>query len=164
MQTVILAIGLYVMGILLAVTSFAAKVGDQAFYQGTMANAISSIPVTLQQKVVSQNPNGTFNVETAISVQGQTQTSTASRTAEEVGDEAQAAQIVDQCAAKGGVPEAMTIGSGETLKTCKITTVRNRDLTVVHIAAVPFLNARFQQTANGIITTLMLDSYTRGQE
>jgi putative hemolysin len=170
-RSVIVGISLYIIGLLLAASSFAAtgfaggpRVGDTASFSGTMSNADRSIPIQLVQKVTAAHADGTFMVETYISVQGRNQTQLTSRKPAEIGNDDMARAAIAKCAQNGGVIEPVTIGTGEVIESCKFTSLRGQQPTIVHIAPVPFMNTRFQQTANGITTALLMQSYTRGQE
>ncbi|MBS1960179.1 MAG: hypothetical protein JST80_11950 [Bdellovibrionales bacterium] len=157
------AFSLLIAGLMFTVSAHAVKVGDMANLSGTISNGSASYPATLTMKVTSANSDGTFNVSSSVSVMGQTQESTSVRSATEIGDEAQAADLVANCAAKGGINETITLASGEALNTCKLSGVQNGAVTVINVAAVPFLNARFQQASSaGMTTILTLQSYVRG--
>lgn len=149
--------------ILSAASAQAAKIGDQAIYSGTMAYGSNSYPSTLTLEVTGPGAKeGTYVVKTTVTVASQSQSSTSERTPAEIGDESQAAEFVAKCADNKGTLEPITIQSGETLQTCKVSGMQNGSVVTIHYAAVPFLTARMVTGKTGQVSTLTLQSYRRG--
>lgn len=151
-------------GLLITTSAMAAKVGDKAEYEGTIAAGGNSYPAALVLEItgLGSKPD-TFVVKTTVSVATQSQSNTAERTANEVGDEAQAAAVVANCADAKGTPETIALANGEKIETCKISGAQNGAIMTVNYAAVPFLTARMVTNKSGQVTTLTLKSYARGQ-
>lgn len=153
--------------VLPAATAFAApdaKVGDQAIYTGTMSIGQNAYPSTLTLEVTGPAAKpGAFVVKQTLSVASQSRETVSERTAAEIGDEAKTAEFVAKCEDNKGVREAITIESGETLQTCKVSAMQNGTVVAVNYAAVPFLAVRMVNTKTGQSSTLTLKSYRRGQ-
>ena len=151
-------------GVLLSSGAFAASVGDIANYAGTFTTASGEVyPMTFTLNVKSIAPSGNYSIENTMTVLGHVQTKTTEMTPQQLGTDAETALLVTNCATANGIAEQVTIGSGETLATCKITSSENGGTMIANIAAVPFRSAKWTQVVNGNTIAMMLQSYVRGQ-
>lgn len=154
--------------LLASATGHGIHVGDQAHYTGTYGQGSAVMDVALSLKVTGYDAaRGQYVVETTQTMMGQTQTAVTPRAANEIGDDATAQQIVDQCSSFGGELEGVSVGfppPAEMLNTCKITQGDSSSTQVINIGVVPFMIVKYVDTqSDGTTTKLHLQSYARGQ-
>lgn len=150
-------------GILMSgVPSLAASVGDVAVYSGSVSQGNQVETLLMVRELTEHHPDGTFTLQTYIESGGRRQTQLTSVSRSQLVSEEAAQEFVAQCGLRGGVPELLTITSGEALSTCKVTSGEGINLKSVHVAVVPFGLAQSETRSGNKISKLFLQRYVRG--
>jgi hypothetical protein len=150
--------------LLVTVSAFAMPaVGDSAVYNTTITQNGQSFTGLLEQSITSMDSaSGKFNVQTVMDFNGQKQSQSDLRDAQELISDQMASDIVANCANYGGQSDSVTVPAGS-FHACAITTNENGATGKVWIAAgVAFGVVKADQEQNGMTTHAELASFKNG--
>jgi hypothetical protein len=137
----------------------APKVGDQVVYNDSVTERDGTRTLsTTKLSIVGQEPDGSFNVTSVLTTNGQTSQESRIWKAEESPSEEWGAYIVANCAQYSGALQELTVAAGK-FQTCMIKTA---SADTSWFGQVPFALVKRVILDEGDVLTMELASVVRG--